>query len=164
MTIVPQGHYGHSKTERKISILKETLEKSELRFTWYTFSGWTCVTKLIERAVNSIPIGYLLHLTGAANPLLWVLTPNSLRLISSSDRSPIGMFKIRNSGADLISDIEHKYSTWYQIFNNAYLPFIMQCKKWHLSHENLIVRDEVYFKLTESKMGQYWRAIDNNLC
>ena len=68
------------------------------------------------------------------------------------------MFKIRNSGADLISDIEHKYSTWYQIFNDTYLPLIMQCKKWHFSHENLIMGDVVYFKLTESKMGQNWRV------
>ena len=59
-TVIPQGHYGHGKAERKIGLLQESLEKSELRFTRCTFSGWTCVAKLIKRTVNSIPSKELL--------------------------------------------------------------------------------------------------------
>ena len=43
------------------------------------------------------------------------------------------------------------------MFNDAYIPLILQRKKWHFAHENLLLRDIVYFKLTEYKMSQDWR-------
>ena len=47
-----------------------------------------CVAKLIERTVNSIPIGYLFYQSGGDNALLRILTPNNLRMISTGDRAP----------------------------------------------------------------------------
>ena len=92
---------------------------------------------MIEKSVNSIPIGYLYHGSGGNNPLLRILTPNSLRLISAGDRAPAGLFKIPNSVGDIMEDIEHKYLMWYEIWNTSYLPLIMQRQKWHFSFENV---------------------------
>ena len=115
------------------------------------------MAKLIERTLNSIPIGYFLHQTGPTNTLFQILTPNRLRLILSSNRAPIGLFKISDSAAGKIGDIEQKYFTWYSIFNDEYVHLLLQRKKLYFTHENLVVRDIVYFKLTESKMSQDWR-------
>ena len=80
-SVVPQGHYGHGKVEKKIHMLQECLERSEIRNSRCTATGWMCIAKLIERSVNSIPIGYLYHQSGGDNPLLRILSLNSLRLI-----------------------------------------------------------------------------------
>ena len=39
----------------------------------------------------------------------------------------------------------------------------MQHKKWHFTYENLIIGDNVYFKLTESMISQNWwiRKLDD---
>ena len=68
-SVVPQGHYGHGKVEKKIHMLQECLERSEIRNSRCTATGWMCIAKLIERSVNSIPIGYLYHQSGGDNPL-----------------------------------------------------------------------------------------------
>ena len=85
-TAVSQGHYQHGKIEKKIHLLQESLEHAELRNSATTARGWMTLGKLIENSVNSIPLGYLCHKAGGINPLIRVLTPNNLRLITTSDR------------------------------------------------------------------------------
>ena len=85
------------KIEKKIHMLQECLERSKLKDTATTATAWMTVGKMIERTVNSIPMGYLFHGSGGNNPLLRILTPNSLRLISASDRAPAGLFNIPNN-------------------------------------------------------------------
>ena len=154
----PQAHYQHGKIEKKIHLLQESLERSELKNTATSATGWMTVGKMIERNVNSIPLGYLFHGSGGNNPILRILSPNSLRLITASDRAPVGLFDIPHSVNDLLDNIEQKYLLWYEVWNTGYLPLIMNRQKWHFSSENLIVGDIVYFKLTESKMSSQWRV------
>ena len=97
-----------------------------------------CIMKLIERSVNSIPIGYLYHQSGGSNPLLRILTPNSLKLITAGDRVPVGLFNIPDKPGDIMDKIEEKYFLWYKVWNEFYLPLIMQRKKWHEHSDNLV--------------------------
>ena len=113
--------------------------------------------KLIERSVNSISLGYLCHEAGGNNPLLRMLTPNNLRLISTSDRSPMGMFSIPEHPGDFVQSIQEKYDVWYDVWNNSYLPMMMKFPKWYDASENLVPGDIIYFKLLESKMSATWR-------
>ena len=69
-TAVPQGHYQHGRIEKKIHLLQETLERAEFRNSATTATGWMTLGKLIERSVNSIPLGYLRHESGGINLLL----------------------------------------------------------------------------------------------
>ena len=156
-TVVPQGHSGHGRIEAKIKMLQESFERAQFRKSKVTQTGWQTLMKVIERYVNSIPIGYLFHQTGGNNPLLRILSPNSLRLITCGDRAPVGLFNIPDKANDLTDKIEAKYLMWYEVFNEAYLPLIMNRKKWHFQQENLVPGDIVYFKLTESKMSAAWR-------
>ena len=138
-------------------MLQESLERSEMRNSRTTATGWQTLAKALERTVNSIPIGFLQHKSGGVNPLLRILTPNNLKLITNSDRSPVGLFNIPNKASDLMDKIEEKYLTWLQVWNDHYIPLIMERQKWHLKQENLKEGDIVYFKLTESKMSACWR-------
>ena len=156
-TVVPQGHYGHGRIEKRIHMLQQSLEQSEIRNSRCTSMGWHTLAKAVERTVNSVPIGFLLHQSGGLNPLLRILTPNSLKLISTSDRSPAGLFKIPDSAADIMDNIQQKYETWYHVWNEQYLPLVMDRQKWHFRRENLCPGDIVYFKLRESKMSATWR-------
>ena len=117
-----------------------------------------CIAKLIERTVNSIPIGYLYHQAGGKNALLRILTPNSLRLITTGDRAPTGVFTLPDKAEDIMENIDSKYMLWYKVFNEFYVPLIMQGKKWHEVNENLIEGDIVYFKPQESAMSANWRT------
>ena len=157
-TVVPQGHSAHGKIEKKIHLLQQSLERSEIRNSRCTATGWMCIMKLIERSVNSIPIGYLYHQSGGSNPLLRILTPNNLKLITTGDRAPVGLFNIPDKAGGIMEKIEEKYFLWYKVWNEFYLPLIMQRKKWHERSENLVPGDIVYFKLTESKMSADWRT------
>ena len=75
-------------------MLQESLERSDLRNTTTTVTAWMTVGKSIKRHVNSTPIDYLHHGTGGNNPLLCILSPNSLKLITAGDCAPVGLFDI----------------------------------------------------------------------
>ena len=97
-----------------------------------------CIMKLIERQVNSIPIGYLYHQAGGNNALLRILSPNNLKLITMGDRAPVGIFNIPDKPGDIMENIDKKYQTWYQVWNESFLPLILNRQKWHEKSENLI--------------------------
>ena len=157
-TVVPQGHSGHGRIEKRIHMLQQSLEQSEIRNSRCTSMGWHTLAKALERTVNSVPIGFLHHQSGGLNPLLRILTPNSLRLISTSERAPASLFNIPDNPAGIMDDIQQKYETWYHVWNEQYLPLIMNRQKWHFRKENLCPGDIVYFKLTESKMSACWKV------
>ena len=90
----PQAHYQHGKIEKKIHVMQESLERSDLRNTATTATAWMTIGKSIECHLNSIPIGYLHHSTGGNNPLLCILSPNSLKLITAGDRAHVGLFDV----------------------------------------------------------------------
>ena len=121
-----------------------------------TATNWQTVAKAIEHAVNSVPIGYYLHQTGASNPLLRILSPNTLKLVSTSDRAPAGLFTIPDGPQDIMEAISSTYELWYQVFNEHYLPLLLDRQKWHFASENLVPNDIVYFKLRESEMSSLW--------
>ena len=104
--------------------------------------------KLIAHTVNDTPIGYLFHQSGGANPLLRILSPNNLKLITTGDRAPTGPMTIPDSPADFMDGINQKYLTWYSVWSESYLPLVMQRKKWHFARDNLVPGDVIYFKLT----------------
>merc|ERR1719233_2650572 len=157
-TCVPQGHSAHGKVEKKIHLLQQALERSGIRNSRCTATGWMCIAKLIERSVNSIPIGYLYHQSGGNNALLRILMPNNLKLITTGDRAPAGIFSIPDKPEDIMENINEKYRLWYKVWNDFYVPLIMQGKKWHEQNENLVPGDIVYFKLQESAMSANWRT------
>ena len=88
---------------------------------------------------------------------LRVLTPNYLKLITTSDRAPVGLFTMPDCPDDIIKMVKEKYESWYHIWEEQYIPVIMSKSKWHFHKENLKPGDIVYFQLTESKMSANWR-------
>ena len=132
-TVTPQVHYGHGKVEKKIDQLQQALERSELRNSRCTATGWQTLGKLIECTVNDISIGYLFHQSGGMNPLLRIMSPNNLILIKTGDRAPCGPFLNPNSAGDLMDNINRKYITWYSIWSECYLPLLPNRKKWHFA-------------------------------
>ena len=157
VTVVPQGHSSHGRIERRIQMLQKSLEQSTMRNSRCTATGWQTIAKLLEHTVNSIPIGFLHHQTGGLNTKLRILTPNSLKLITTSDRAPVGLFDIPSSPTDIMDNISMKYESWYRVWSEEYLPLIMERQKWHFSRENFQPGDIVYFKITESKMSANWK-------
>ena len=156
-TCLPQGHYQHGRIERRIKMLQESLDRSEIRLTHSaTATGWQTLAKAIEREVNSIPLGFLHH-QGTANPLLRVLCPSLLKNGTYTDRAPKGLFTIPDSPADLMTNIEAIYNMWFQLWNTSYIPLVMDRPKWHLEDDSMRTDDLVYFKLTDSKLSADWR-------
>ena len=144
--------------ELRIHLLQQSLEYSEIRLSSRCTSlGWHTLGKLLEREVNSVPLGYLYYEVGGQNPLLKILTPNCLKLITTSDRAPVGPFTLPDSAAGIMDNIQEKYEAWYHVWNEQYLPKVMNKRKWHNHKENMKQGDIVYFKLTESKMSANWR-------
>ena len=157
-TCLPQGHYQHGRIERRIKMLQESLERSEIRLTASaTATGWQTIAKVIENEVNSIPLGYLHH-QGSLNPLMRVLCPSLLKNGTFSNRAPKGIFTIPDSTADMTANIVTIYNMWFRLWNTTYLPLVMDRPKWHIEEENLQTNDLVYFKLTDSKLSADWKV------
>ena len=157
-TCLPQGHYQHGRIERRIKMLQESLERSEIRLTASaTATGWQTIAKVIENEVNSIPLGYLHH-QGSQNPLMRVLCPSLLKNGTYSDRAPKGIFTIPDSAADMTANIVTIYNMWFKLWNTTYLPLVMDRPKWHVEGENLQINDLVYFKLSDSKLSADWKV------
>ena len=155
-TCLPQAHYQHGRIERRIKMLQESLERSEIRNSRCTALGWQCIAKAMEREINNIPLGFLHH-SGTANPLLRVLSPSLLKNSTYTDRAPAELFTIPDSPQDIMTQIEKVYNFWFQIWNTDYVPLIMDRSKWHVEDENLREGDICYFKLTDSKLASDWR-------
>ena len=155
-TCVSQGHSAHGRVERRIRMIQECLDRSGLKATKLHSLGWQTIAKTLEHDVNSIPLGFLQHQT-SNGPLLRVLTPNSLKLNSSSNRAPSGLFTLPNSAADLMDEVEKKYNLFYKIWNEDYIPLIADRQKWHFEAENLKENDLLYFKLSDSMVSSVWK-------
>ena len=137
-------------------MLQESLQRSDIRGSRCTATGWQTICKAIEHEVNTVPLGFLYH-HGSSNPLLRILCPNLLKKTTYTDRAPKGLFSIPNSPQDLMTNIDKTYMTWFQVWNNEYLPLVMDRPKWNQDEENLKEGDLVYFKLTDSKLSADWR-------
>ena len=154
-TCPPQGHNCHGRIERRIKMLQEAFERSELKMYKLSGLGWQTVCKRIEHDVNSIPLGYLNHREDCA-PMLRILTPNFLKMNAGANRSPTSLFKLPESTSDLTQRIEDAYRTFYRIWDNDYVPLVASRQKWHESYENLQDEDIVYFKLKDSPFSSRW--------
>merc|ERR1711942_526835 len=154
-TCLAQDHSAHGRIEARIKMVQQSLERSNIRMDKMRTMGWQTLAKIIERDVNNIPLGYLQHDTDLG-PLLQVLTPNSLKLNTASERAPSGLFTIPGHAKDMITDIEKKYKFWYEIWNTDYIPLIARRQKWFSQDDDLKENDVVYFKLTDSALSSKW--------
>ena len=118
--------------------------------------GWQTIAKQIEREVNSIPIGYLIHDGESAAPLLKILRPNLLKTNTASERAPATIFTVPERANDLFKKVEDIYNLWYKIYVDSYVPLLAQRSKWIEEGENLIESDVVYFKLRDSPLHSKW--------
>merc|ERR1712179_69850 len=154
-TCLAQDHSAHGRIEARIKMVQQSLERSNIRMDKMRTMGWQTLAKIIERDVNNIPLGYLQHDTDLG-PLLQVLTPNSLKLNTASERAPSGLFSIPGHAKDMITDIEKKYKFWYEIWNTDYIPLIARRQKWFSQDDDLKENDVVCFKLTDSALSSKW--------
>ena len=76
-TCPPQGHYQHGRVERRIGLIAKCLEKSGMQHERNTATGWMTIAKVVEREINSVPLGYLQHQRDGNRALLRILSPNS---------------------------------------------------------------------------------------
>ena len=77
-TCSAQGHNAHGRIERKIQMIQEAFDRSELKKFKLHGLGWETVAKCVEHHVNSIRLGYLTHKEDNA-ALLRILTQTECR-------------------------------------------------------------------------------------
>ena len=56
-TCLPQQHNAHGRVERRIRMIQDSLDRSNLRNSRNTATGWQTIAKMVEREVNNIPLG-----------------------------------------------------------------------------------------------------------
>lgn len=60
-TCSAQGHSAHGRVEARIKMLQQSLDRSSLKNERLHGLGWQTLSKIMEREVNSIPLGFLQH-------------------------------------------------------------------------------------------------------
>ena len=154
-TCPSQGHASHGKVEAKIRTVQESMERSGIKNRRLSSLGWQTVAKQIEREVNQIPIGYLMH-NSESPPLLKILRPNLLKLNTASERAPASICTVPDRASDLFTKVEDVYSLWYKLYVDFYVPLLAQRSKWNDEEENILESDIVYFKLKDSPLDAKW--------
>ena len=154
-TCPAQGHSAHGRIERRIKMVQEAFERSDMKQFKLHGLGWQSLAKRLEYDVNSIPLGYLSHREDNVS-ILRILTPNFLKINAGSNRAPNTLFTLPTDGNDLSSRVESAYRVFYKVWNDAYVPLMAKPQRWFQGDDDLRIDDIVYFKLRDSVLASTW--------
>ena len=120
-----------------------------------TATDWQTEAKAIENSYNKLPLGCYYRRSLENVSILKILTPNLLKGKVAS-RAHSGLFEVTRYVGKIMEKVSKLFATWYQLWNNVYLPQILKRQKWFDSTESIIEEDIVIFNLRESEVSTEW--------
>ena len=150
------GHDRHGHVERVIRSIQESFEDTGMKSKILHATGLQTICKLVESQYNNLPIGYHYGRSADNTPLLWIITPNMLRVGRVNKRSLDGPIKLPASRMEILSRVDEVYETWFKIWRKTLVPKLMNQQKWFRSDRDLNVGDLVYFRKTDSGLDGKW--------
>ena len=149
------SHYMHGRVERKIRLVRESIERSVCGKR-LSIIGWETLCAEIANGINDLPLGLSNRNVDLGN--LDLLTPNRLLLGRNNERSPAGPVDINGSYDRVIEANNEIYHIWFKCWLTEYVPKLMQQQKWfQTSERELAVGDIVLFKKAEKVLECHYK-------
>ena len=147
------GHNMHSRVERKIRQIKESLMKT-MQHERVSVIEWETLGSQIANSINDLPIGFRNVSSDLEN--IDLITPNRLRLGRNNQRSPIGVVEVTCNPVKFLRSNELIFNAWFNNWLISHVPHLMHQTKWFTDDQELKEGDVVLFLKTEGKVtGEY---------
>ena len=147
------GHNEHGLVERVIRSLQESMEEAGFKHQRLTATGLQTLCKLIENDQNNLPLGFKFARDQDNTEVLKIITPNMLRLGRINTRALSGPLRLPHGASEMVERVTKAYEAWYKIWSDSYVPKLLFKPKWFRDDRDLKIGDLVYFKKSETELG-----------
>jgi len=149
----PKSHEERGRVERKIGIIRSTLEKMGVHATYpMTATQWETVFARVANALDDLPLAKG-NSSNASFTGFEVLTANRIKLGRNNSRSLEGPGITIDMSQDLRRILERNreiYFYWYQLFIQNIHLLTLKPDKWVSDSRKPVVDDVVLFTFNES--------------
>ena len=142
------GHNFHGKVERKIRLIRESIERS-VNNERLSLIQWETLSMQISNSVNNMPIALTKSTSELENADL--ITPNRLRLGRNNERSPVGSVELVNDPTKTMERNNNIFIAWFEAWLISYIPKLMQHPKWFDNDRDIKVGDVILFLKSEKE-------------
>ena len=160
----PLAHEERGRVERKIGIVRRTLEKSLVgtKIPVQTALQWETVFAKIANTIDDLPLAKG-NSDSASRFGFEILTANRLKLGRNNFRSLAGegiSIDVTPNLSKLLDRNRQLYHTWYQLFIDEIQDLNLRPRKWCTSSRPPVVGDTLIFVMNDSsytKSDRQWK-------
>ena len=115
--------------------------------------GLQTMCKMVENTLNNLPYGFTQARSDTNQSLYKLISPNLLRHGRNNNRSLSGPVKLSSDNNTMLQDVQKRNDAWFKIFKDSCIPNLVMQQKWFKNETDLAVGDLVYFRKTDSELG-----------
>ena len=147
------GHERQGLVERRIQTVQKSFNDLGLKTMRIHSMGLQSMCKIVENTLNNLPYGYTQSRSDSNQSLYKLISPNMLRHGRNNNRAVSGPVKISADNKQMMKDVTRRTEAWFKIFKDSCIPQLVIQRKWFKSERDLAVGDLVFFRKTESELG-----------
>ena len=148
------GHERQGLVERRISTVQSSLKELGLATMRIHSMGLQTMCKMVENTLNNLPYGFTQARSDTNQSLYKLISPNLLRHGRNNNRSLSGPVKLSSDNNKMLQEVEKRNDAWFKIFKDSCIPNLVMQQKWFKNETDLAVGDLVYFRKTDSELGE----------
>ena len=147
------GHERQGLVERRIQTVQKSFNDLGLKTMRIHSMGLQSMCKIVENTLNNLPYGYTQSRSDSNQSLYKLISPNMLRHGRNNNRAVSGPVKISADNKQMMKDVTRRTEAWFKIFKDSCIPQLVIQRKWFKSERDIAVGDLVFFRKTESELG-----------
>ena len=148
------GHERQGLVGRRIATVQSSLKQMGLDTMRIHSMGLQTMCKMVENTLNNLPYGYT-QVRGDTNQSLYkLISPNLLRHGHNNNRAIEGSVRLSADNSKMLKDVEARNAAWFKIFKDSCVPRLVMQQKWFKNEKDLAVGDLVFFRKTDSELGE----------
>ena len=148
------GHERQGLVERRIATVQSSLKQMGMDTMRIHSMGLQTMCKMVENTLNNLPYGYT-QVRGDTNQSLYkLISPNLLRHGRNNNRAIEGSVRLSADNSKMLKDVEARNAAWFKIFKDSCVPRLVMQQKWFKNEKDLAVGDLVFFRKTDSELGE----------
>ena len=147
------GHERQGLVERRIATVQSSLKEMGLDQMRIHAMGLQTMCKVVENTLNNLPYGYTQARSDTNQSLYKLISPNLLRHGRNNNRSIAGPVRLSTDNNKMMKDVQKRTEAWFKIFKDSCVPRLVLQQKWYRTVKDLAVGDLVFFRKTESELG-----------
>ena len=148
------GHERQGLVERRIRTVQSSLKEMGLDKMRVHSMGLQTMCKMIENTLNNLPYGFTKSRSDSNQSLYKLISPNLLRHGRNNNRALSGPVRLSADNSQMLKDVQKRNDAWFEIFRDSCVPNLVMRQKWFKNERDLSVGDMVFFRKTESDLGE----------